>query len=91
MRVRHTASWNRGRSYVDGFSADSRRDPSSGSIDARPELVFFGVFACDGKLALLAGIIAVWTGWRHNDRAVQLGLVAISSVVLAQTAQSLWG
>jgi hypothetical protein len=35
MRVSHTASANRGRSYVDGFSADSRRDPSPGRIAAR--------------------------------------------------------
>ena len=54
------------------------------------KLVFFGVFEWDGVLALLAGIIAVWTGWRRNDWTVWLGLVAISYVVLAQTAQSLW-
>jgi hypothetical protein len=54
------------------------------------ELVFFGVFEWDGVLALLAGIIAVWTGWSRNDWTVWLGLVAISYVVLAQTAQSLW-
>ena len=54
------------------------------------DLVFFGVFEWDGVLALLAGIIAVWTGWSRNDRTVWLGLVAISYVVLAQTAQSLW-
>jgi hypothetical protein len=54
------------------------------------KLVFFGVFEWDGVLALLAGIIAVWTGWRRNDRTVWLGLVAIAYVVLAQTAQTLW-
>jgi hypothetical protein len=54
------------------------------------ELVFFGVFEWDGVLALIAGIIAVWTGWSRNDWTVWLGLVAISYVVLAQTAQSLW-
>jgi hypothetical protein len=54
------------------------------------ELVYFGVFEWDGALALLAGIIAVWTGWRRNDWTVWLGLVAISYVVLALTAQSLW-
>jgi hypothetical protein len=53
-------------------------------------LVFFGVFEWDGVLALLAGIIAVWTGWSRNDSTVWLGLVAISYAVLAQTAQSLW-
>jgi hypothetical protein len=54
------------------------------------ELVFFGVFESDGVLALLAGIIAVWTWWSTNDRTVWLGLVATSYVVRAQTAQSLW-
>jgi hypothetical protein len=54
------------------------------------KLVFFGVFEWDGVLALVAGIIAVWTGWSRNDRTVWLGLVAISYAVLAQTAQSLW-
>jgi len=54
------------------------------------ELVFFGVFEWDGVIALLAGIIAVWTGWSRNDWTVWLGLVAVSYVVLAQTAQSLW-
>jgi hypothetical protein len=53
------------------------------------ELVFFGVFESDGVLALLAGVIAVWTGSSRNDWTVWLGLVAISYVVLAQ-AQSLW-
>jgi hypothetical protein len=62
-----------------------------GSVPAHAaELVFFGVFEWDGVLALLAGIIAVWTGWSRNDRTFWLGLVAISYVVLAQTAQSLW-
>ena len=58
------------------------------SVPARvAELVFFGVFAWDGTLALLAGIIAVWTGWRRDDWTAWLGLVAISYVVLAQSAQ----
>jgi hypothetical protein len=54
------------------------------------ELVFFGAFEWHGALALLAGIIAVWTVWRPNDWTVWCGLVAISYVVLAQTGQSLW-
>jgi hypothetical protein len=53
-------------------------------------LVFFGVFEWDGVLALLAGIIAVSRGWRRNDWTAWLGLVAISYVVVAQTAQTLW-
>jgi hypothetical protein len=48
-----------------------------------------GVFERDSVLALLAGIIAVWTGWSRNDRTVWLGLVAVSYVVVAQRAQSL--
>jgi hypothetical protein len=58
--------------------------------DDAAALVFFGVFEWDGVLALLAGIIAVWTGRSRSDWTVRLGLVAISYVVLAQTAQSLW-
>ena len=54
------------------------------------ELVFYGLFEWDGVLALLAGVIAVWTGWRRDDWTAWLGLVAITYVVLAQTAQSLW-
>jgi hypothetical protein len=54
------------------------------------ELVFFGVLEWDGVLAPLAGIIAVGTGWSRDVCTVWLGLVAISYVVLAQTAQSLW-
>jgi hypothetical protein len=54
------------------------------------ELVFFGVLEWDGVLAVFAGIIAVWTGWSRNGWTFWLGLVAISYVVLAQAAQSLW-
>ena len=53
-------------------------------------LVFFGLFEWDGVLALLAGIIAVWTGRNRNDWTMRLGIVAISYVALAQTIQSLW-
>jgi hypothetical protein len=54
------------------------------------QLVFFGVFEWDGVLALLPGIIAVWTGCSTNGWTVWLGLVAISYVVLTQTTQSFW-
>ena len=54
------------------------------------EIVFFGVFEWDGVLALIAGVIAVWTGWSRNDLTVWLGITAISYVALAQTVQSLW-
>jgi hypothetical protein len=53
-------------------------------------LVFFGLFEWDGVLALLAGLIAVWTGRNRDDWTFRLGIVAISYVVLAQTIQSLW-
>jgi hypothetical protein len=53
-------------------------------------LVFFGLFEWDGVLALLAGIIAVWTGRNRHDWTLRLGIVAISYVVLAQIIQSLW-
>jgi len=53
-------------------------------------LVFFGLFEWDGVLALLAGIIAVWTGRSRNDWTFRFGIAAISYVLLAQTIQSLW-
>jgi hypothetical protein len=53
-------------------------------------LVYFGLFEWDGVLALVAGIIAVWTGWNRNDWTLRLGVVAIAYVALAQTIQSLW-
>lgn len=54
------------------------------------ELVFYGLFEWDGVLALLAGIIAVWTGRRRNDWTFRLGIAAILYVVLAQAIQSVW-
>jgi hypothetical protein len=54
------------------------------------ELVFYGLFEWDGVLALLAGIVAVWTGWNRNDWTFRLGTVAIAYAVLAQSIQSLW-
>jgi hypothetical protein len=54
------------------------------------ELVFYGLFEWDGVLALLAGIIAVWTGWNRNDWTFRLGIAAIAYAALAQTIQSLW-
>lgn len=58
--------------------------------DDLTRLVFFGFFEWDGVLALLAGIIAVWTGRNRNDWTLRFGLVAIFYVALAQTIQSLW-
>lgn len=54
------------------------------------DLVFFGLFEWDGVLALLAGVVAVWTGRNRDDWSVWLGITAISYVALAQTIQSLW-
>ena len=53
-------------------------------------LVFYGFFEWDGLLALVAGVIAVWTGWNRDDWTLRLGVVAIAYVALAQTSQSLW-
>ena len=58
--------------------------------DELVRLVFYGLFEWDGVLALVAGLIAVWTGWNRNDWTLRFGLVAIGYVVLAQTIQSLW-
>jgi hypothetical protein len=72
-----------------GYALQTLFDHGSVPADVA-QLVFFGVFEWDGVFALLAGIIAVWTGWSTNGWSVWLGLVAISYVVLAQTTQSLW-
>ena len=58
--------------------------------DEVARLVFYGLFEWNGVLALVAGIVAVWTGRNRNDWTLRLGLVAIAYVVLAQTIQSLW-
>ena len=39
-------------------------------------LVFFGLFEWNGVLALLAGIIAVWTGRSRSDWTFRLGIIA---------------
>src|SRR5919109_695369 len=53
-------------------------------------LVFYGLFEWDGVLALLAGIMAVWTGRKRNDWTFRFGIGAILYVALAQMIQSLW-
>jgi hypothetical protein len=53
-------------------------------------LVFFGLFEWDGVLALLTGIVALLVGRNRDDATFQLGAIAISYVVLAQTIQLLW-
>jgi hypothetical protein len=54
------------------------------------EIEFYGLFAGFAIVALVAGIVAVITGWRKVDHTRSLGLVAIAYVVLVQTTQSLW-
>jgi hypothetical protein len=54
------------------------------------EIEFYGLFAGFAIVALVAGIVAVITGWRKDDHTRSLGLVAIAYVVLVQTTQSLW-
>jgi hypothetical protein len=54
------------------------------------EIEFYGLFACFAAVALIAGIVAVITGWRSGDQTRVLGLVAIGYVVLVQALQTLW-
>ncbi len=54
------------------------------------EIDFYGVFAGFAMVALIAGIVAVITGWRSGDLTRVFGLVAITYAVMAQTLQSLW-
>jgi hypothetical protein len=54
------------------------------------EIDFYGVFAGFAIVALIAGIVAVITGWKSGDQTRVLGLVAIAYVVAVQTLQSLW-
>lgn len=54
------------------------------------KIEFYGLFAGFALAALLAGIVAVVTGWRSADHTCRLGLVAIAYVVLVQAIQSLW-
>lgn len=54
------------------------------------EIEFYGLFAGFAVVALIAGIVAVITGWRSGDQTRVLGLVAIGYVLLVQTIQILW-
>jgi Flp pilus assembly pilin Flp len=54
------------------------------------EIEFYGLLAGFAFVALIAGIVAVITGWRSGDQTRILGLVAITYVGLVQTLQSLW-
>jgi hypothetical protein len=54
------------------------------------EIEFYGLFAGFAIAALLAGTVALITGWRSGDHTRRLGLVAIAYVVLVQAIQSLW-
>jgi hypothetical protein len=54
------------------------------------QIEFYGVFAGFGIAALIAGMVALVTGWRSGDQTHRLGLVAIGYVLVVQTIQSLW-
>jgi hypothetical protein len=54
------------------------------------EIEFYGLFGGFAIVALIAGIVAVVSGWRSGDQTRPLGLVAIGYVVLVQVIQSLW-
>lgn len=55
------------------------------------QLEFYGVFVGFALVALVTGAVALFTGWRRDDRvAVRLGLVAVGYVLLVQVIQSLW-
>ncbi len=54
------------------------------------QFVFYGLFAANGIVGLLTGVVAVATGWRRDDSTLRFGLVAIAWVVVVQTIQSMW-
>jgi hypothetical protein len=49
------------------------------------QIEFYGVFAGFGIAALVAGLVALVTGWRSGDHTRRLGLVAIAYVLVVQT------
>jgi hypothetical protein len=53
---------------------------------------FWGLFAGDGVLSFLAGIVAVVTGWqsRRHDATIAFGLIGIGWLLLAQAIQIVW-
>jgi hypothetical protein len=53
-------------------------------------LAFYGLFAGPAVVALVAGGIAVVTGWKRHNHSVPFGFVGLAYFVLAQTIQSLW-
>lgn len=54
------------------------------------QIEFYGVFAGFGIAALVAGLVALVTGWSSGDATRRLALVAIGYVFVVQTIQSLW-
>ena len=54
------------------------------------QLAFYGLYAGPAVAALVAGGIALVTGWRRGDSTVRFGVVGVAYFVLAQTVQSLW-
>ena len=54
------------------------------------EIEFYGLFVGFACVALIAGAVAVITGWRRGDLTMRLGFIAVAYVLLAQLIQSLW-
>jgi hypothetical protein len=54
------------------------------------EFVFYGLFAANGILGLLSGVVAIATGWGRDDSTVRFGVIAIAWLIAVQTLQSMW-
>ena len=54
------------------------------------EFVFYGLFAANGIVGLVTGMVAVATGWHRSDSTLRFGLIAVTWVIAVQTLQSLW-
>ena len=54
------------------------------------QLAFYGLYGGPAVVALVAGGIALVTGWSRDDSTVRFGVVGVAYFVLAQTVQSLW-
>src|SRR5262245_39677790 len=54
------------------------------------QISFYGLFGAPAVVALVAGVVAVVTGWKRHDHTVRFGLVGIVYFVLAQTVQVSW-
>jgi branched-subunit amino acid transport protein len=54
------------------------------------QISFYGLFGAPAIVALVAGAVAVVTGWKRHDHTVRFGLVGMVYFVLAQTVQVSW-